>query len=260
MRNDIVDGCFLRRYCSRLPWLGAQDRLGVRRYAVGTCLTDVDSASSSMMKWLLGSVALACSLVLAAPAFADAPSMPSGQPGEQIRLLTPPAMPAPIMIVARAAPAALETPADSSSVPLRADRVSYVLPPGAAISVQSPAVSVQEATFSANRTFGGLAAVGGFVRALEQARASFDPTNGYNVSVSLCTSNAENQPIPGQVLSLTFRGASGRVLFGATVTTDESGCYHGTLALGRGVTEVPVTISDVDPQSGATDFPIAPPP
>jgi hypothetical protein len=222
-----------------------------------TCVTDAVSASGPMMKWLIGLVALVCSFVLAAPAFADGPSMPLGQPGEQIRLLTPPAMPAPLMIVERAIPAGLETPADSSAAPLRADRASYALPPGAAISVQSPATAVQEAAYSPSAPFEGAAPSGPQMRG--QARASFDATNGYSVTVNLCSIDAQNQPVPNSVLSLTIRSASGHVLFGANVTTDEYGCYTGTTALGSRVAELPVQLSAVDDKGVTTDFPISPP-
>jgi hypothetical protein len=97
------------------------------------------------------------------------------------------------------------------------------------------------------------------VRALAQARASFDATNGFSVSVSLCSNDAQNQPIPHDVLSLTIRAASGRVLFGADITTDENGCHTGILTIGRGVTEPPALLSYVDEEGVSGDFPIAPP-
>jgi hypothetical protein len=221
-----------------------------------------------MMKWLIPLVTLAGSLLTAAGALADAPSIPMNQPAEEIHLLAPPAMPAPIMIVERDPQPVL----DASGVPVRSDRVSYVLPPDAPLSVQSASSAVQ-ATYSPNAPFVGGQPEGGaapgdiipvvngvvpvIVRASAQAKGSANA--GYSVAVSICITDPQNQPIPTVNLSLTVRAASGRVLLGTNITTDDSGCYRGTLALGQGVTEVPTTVRGVGPNGGSGDIPVSPP-
>jgi hypothetical protein len=232
------------------------------------------------LRWLIAFTALICAIVSVTAAFAEAPAPPAMQAGGQIRLLPPPPMPLAIMIVETAPQPALGGPTDSNSaastadsvlyvsapaeaVPVqsaaRADRLSYVLAPGEPVSVQSTAAAAPEAVYSPNTPFEGAAAPGPLVRALAQARASFDATNGFSVSVSLCSNDAQNQPIPHDVLSLTIRAASGRVLFGADITTDENGCHTGILTIGRGVTEPPALLSYVDEEGVSGDFPIAPP-
>lgn len=88
--------------------------------------------------------------------------------------------------------------------------------------------------------------------------AFIDPTTGsYYVELTLCVTNASNQPVSNDALTITTADSTGVSLGSADVSTGSNGCFSGEVAAaGNGSGSQPASVSITDPSGAVTNLPV----
>jgi hypothetical protein len=69
--------------------------------------------------------------------------------------------------------------------------------------------------------------------------ASLNPAGGYTVTLTVCGTDAQNNPVAGEPLSLSFSAASGDPVGDTTVMTDATACFTGSVDIGGAGSALP---------------------
>ena len=87
--------------------------------------------------------------------------------------------------------------------------------------------------------------------------AYIDPTTGnYYVQMTVCVTNANNQPVPNDQLMVGLSDSDGDQLRSAQVATSANGCFSGSITAGTDIP--PASVSITDPSGAVSNLDVTP--